>query len=411
MRFSSPFLPAHPFDPSDGLDAVEVAMLAVANNPDLKLARDDAGIARAQAFAAGLLPDPQLNFTRDFPFAAGPPTVTAFGLGLSYDVGSLVARSAAESAARSEQQKVDLNVLWQEWQTIGQARLLFVKIVYQQRTLDALERSRDLLALLHARAGAALDRGEVAVGSVTPMLTALQDAARRVAEQSRQLAQSREDLNALLGLPPGTVLKLVDSEEAAHIDEATVRGLLSELPQRRADLMALKAGYGAQEQRLRQAVLAQFPALNIGLTRTRDNTGINMRGFAITMSLPVFNRNRGAIAVEGATRERLHDEYQTRLTKAYADIERLLIDRTQLEAQRRAIETDVEQLGRIAGAAQSAFDRGDLDAFGYISFRSAAIGKQIDALAIAQLIAEQRVALETLLGAQVPAAQRVSSGP
>src|SRR5581483_1433473 len=215
------------------------------------LARDDAGIARAQAFAAGLLPDPQLNFTRDFPFAAGPPTVTAFGLGLSYDVGSLVARSAAESAARSEQQKVDLNVLWQEWQTIGQARLLFVKIVYQQRTLDALERSRDLLALLHARAGAALDRGEVAVGSVTPMLTALQDAARRVAEQSRQLAQSREDLNALLGLPPGTVLKLVDSEEAAHIDEATVRGLLSELPQRRADLMALKAGYGAQALLLR----------------------------------------------------------------------------------------------------------------------------------------------------------------
>ncbi|MHB8832962.1 MAG: TolC family protein, partial [Desulfobacteria bacterium] len=55
-RMPLPELAFHRFDPSDGLDMTEVAMLAVVNNPDLKLARDDAGIARAQAFAAGLLP-------------------------------------------------------------------------------------------------------------------------------------------------------------------------------------------------------------------------------------------------------------------------------------------------------------------------------------------------------------------
>ena len=55
-----PELRTHRFDPDDGLDITEVAMLAVANNPDLRLARDDAHIARAQAFAAGLLPDPQI---------------------------------------------------------------------------------------------------------------------------------------------------------------------------------------------------------------------------------------------------------------------------------------------------------------------------------------------------------------
>src|SRR6476659_4540426 len=55
-----PELAAHRFDPSDGLDIEEVAMLAVANDPDLKLARGDLGIARAQAFSAGLLPDPQV---------------------------------------------------------------------------------------------------------------------------------------------------------------------------------------------------------------------------------------------------------------------------------------------------------------------------------------------------------------
>ena len=42
-------------------------MLAVANNPDLRVARDDAGVARAQAFAAGLLPDPQISLSADHP--------------------------------------------------------------------------------------------------------------------------------------------------------------------------------------------------------------------------------------------------------------------------------------------------------------------------------------------------------
>ncbi|HYR32880.1 MAG TPA: TolC family protein, partial [Burkholderiales bacterium] len=62
-----PELASHRFDPSDGLDFTEVAMLAVVNNPDLRTARADAGIWHAQAFAAGLLPDPQLSLTADVP--------------------------------------------------------------------------------------------------------------------------------------------------------------------------------------------------------------------------------------------------------------------------------------------------------------------------------------------------------
>ncbi|MGA8007445.1 MAG: TolC family protein, partial [Burkholderiales bacterium] len=64
-RMPLPALRTHRFDPRDGLDIDEVAMLAVANNPQLKIARDRLGVARAQAFAAGLLPDPQLGVSWD----------------------------------------------------------------------------------------------------------------------------------------------------------------------------------------------------------------------------------------------------------------------------------------------------------------------------------------------------------
>jgi len=56
-----PELGSHPFDPSRPPDMDEVAMIAVVNNPDLKAMRREVGVAEAQAFAAGLLPNPQLS--------------------------------------------------------------------------------------------------------------------------------------------------------------------------------------------------------------------------------------------------------------------------------------------------------------------------------------------------------------
>jgi hypothetical protein len=61
-----PELGAHRFDPSAPLDMDEIAMIAVVNNPDLKAMRGQLGVAEAQAFAAGLLPNPQFSFDGGF---------------------------------------------------------------------------------------------------------------------------------------------------------------------------------------------------------------------------------------------------------------------------------------------------------------------------------------------------------
>src|ERR1700694_3959124 len=82
-----PELAAHRFDPTDGLDMTEVAMLAVVNNPQLKVARAAAGVAHAQAFAAGLLPDPRLSAVFDRPDRGqAAATKIAYILGLTFDV-------------------------------------------------------------------------------------------------------------------------------------------------------------------------------------------------------------------------------------------------------------------------------------------------------------------------------------
>ena len=89
-RLSTPaddrlFVGAH-YNPNDGLDLTEVAMLAVANNPQLKVARDESAVAGAHLYAAGLPPDPQLSLSADVPTANKPALTTATRIRPDYAV-------------------------------------------------------------------------------------------------------------------------------------------------------------------------------------------------------------------------------------------------------------------------------------------------------------------------------------
>ncbi|HEY3347955.1 MAG TPA: TolC family protein, partial [Nitrospirota bacterium] len=333
-----PELAAHRFDPSDGLDMTEVAMLAVVNNPDLKAARDDAQVSRAQVFAAGLIPDPQLNLTQDIPTNNMAGLTTAFNIGLSIDTKAIITRHVRTQAAEADSQAVDLNILWQEWQVVSQARLLFVKTVYMGKVVKVFQENKSLFTERYAKSLKAFERGDTTADAMSANLVALQDADRQLYDAVQQMKQSMYGLNALMGLSPDTRLDLVESaSDFTPIDSEATGKALADLPRRRPDLLALAEGYQSQEQKVRQAVLEQFPAINIGVTRARDTSGINTVGFGITMSLPVFDRNRGNIAIEEATRQKLHDQYQARLDAATGEISRLRLEQKQLREQLDAV--------------------------------------------------------------------------
>mgnify|MGYP001028717536 CR=1 FL=1 len=401
-RMPLPELVGHRFDPRDGLDMTEVAMLAVANNPQLKVARDEAGVARAQAFAAGLLPDPQMSFSKDFPTNGTSGNTSAFLLGLNYDVNALLTRSAVKNAAEAAKRQTDLNLLWQEWQVVGQARLLFARSLGQQKLLTVLQNERALVFSRYQRTQTALTQGNITLDATNADLAMLQTLDTSINDLSRQINSNLHDLNALLGLAPNMHLHLVGDAQLPSLDDARINSDIEKIGERRPDLLALQAGYESQEQRFRQAVLAQFPALNVGLTRARDTSGLYTQGFGITLSLPIFNRNRGNIAIEQATRQRLHDEYQMRINSAAADIARILEDQKLLEKQLQNVEFGVDVLSNAADNAQTAFDAGNIDMLAYTNLRTAWLAKQAEAITLKQTLLEQRVALLTLIGGELP---------
>ena len=397
-----PALASQSVDLGAPLTLQEVAALAVLNDPRLQVVRARVGVARAQAFAAGLLPDPTFSAAREVPQGrGGGATSTAYKLGLQFDLGSLVTRGAAVSGARAHLRQVDLQLLWQEWQTAAAAERDYVELVGL--------RERD--ALLRQQLGAAAqrlrrDRAAQAAG-IEPRTTAdadlveLQSLRVRLDAEARRRESALGALDALLDLRPGTPLRLAGMPRYDPAAVADATHDLSRLATIRPDLLALRAGYASQQQRLREAVLSQFPSVGIGISRARDTSDVNTVGFGVTLNLPLLNGSRGAIAVQRATRGELYDEYLLRLQKARAQAEQLLVDIRLLRSQRRGLRSALAPLRSAALAADAALRRGDVTLPQAQAQRRAWLDQRLALLANEQQTAQQTVALQLLTGSGV----------
>jgi cobalt-zinc-cadmium efflux system outer membrane protein len=401
-------LASHRFDPSDGLDITEVAMLAVVNNPELRLLRADAGVTRAQAFSAGLLPDPQIALSRETAMGAPAGATVAFTGALTVDIAALLARSSSKAAADAESRKSSLDLLWQEWQTVAKARLLFVKLDAIARSQAVLAQQRALLRQRLADAKSAVERGLITSDAATLQLTAFEDANRQWSDQERQRNQAQHDLNALLGVAPDVSLTLVGASDLAPFDAAQVRAAIAESPRRRPDLLALQAGFEAQDDRYRGALRAQFPAITFGPTRARDTTDVNTAGFSLGMSLPLFNRNRGNIAIESATREKLRIDYQQRLDATAIESHRLLQEQTILERQLGEIDASMPALEQAAERSARAYDAHNIDALTLTNVEGALLARRLERIAAQQALLEQSIALQALLGTHLNLPERAA---
>lgn len=379
-----------------------VAALAVLNDPSLQAQRARAGITRAQAFAAGLLPDPTFSASREVPQGgASGASSTAYKLGLQFDLGSLITHGAAVSAAHAHLQQVDLQVLWQEWQTAAAAEHDYIELV-ALRERDALlgEQLGDALRRRHR------DRAAQAAG-IEPRTTAdadlvdVQSLRGLLDSDARKHAATLAALNALLGLRPTTPLRLSRLPHYDPIAVADARRNLPRLTSIRPDLLALRAGYASQEQRLREAVLSQFPSVGIGISRARDTSNVNTLGFGVTFSLPLLNGSRGAIAVQRATRAALYDEYLLRWRQARAQVEQLQVDISLLRAQRLSLQAALSPLQAAALAADASLRRGDMTLPQAQSQRRAWLDERLALLANEQQTAQQTVALQLLSGSGV----------
>lgn len=390
------------------LGVEDIALLVLQNNPDLRAARSQRSLAQAQVLEAGILPNPSLSAGYSF-LISGAGTTNPITLALSEDVRALITRSGKRRAAKQSARAFDATLLWEEWQTIGKARLAAVDLIEGEQQRRALAKTVTLLQERTARGREALGRGDITLITLLPDLAATADARKRLDDLQRQQDTKRRDLNTLLGLAAEAPLPLEERIVLPPIDADAVAEALHSLPERRPDLLALQFGYRSQEERVRTAILAQFPLLTIGGIADRDNTDVRSAGPQITLELPVFNHNQGAIAVERATRAQLHDEFTARELAARSEVLALLAGQALLQEQLTGKRAELGELTLAIQRADSAFAAGDLDERSYVDTVFAQSSKEQEVLAMEQSVFEQQVALATLVGAGMPQAKFTSA--
>ncbi len=393
----------HAFDATDGLDATEVAMVAVVYSPQLRILRAQAAVGKAQAFAAGLLPDPVFGLSRDQPSTGQVGASTAYTRGVSWDFGQLVTYGARQSARGHTDEQVHLDVLWGEWQVVSQSRLLFVRIQRGRALVERLEKETEVLRPFQPRLAAALRQGTLTFDVATTGLTAASDVARQLSDARTSLSTAEHDLRELLGLGADEPLRLVGDGEPPALSEADVYVALSASPPRRPDLRALHEGYAAQDARLRAAILGQFPMVNFGINRSRDNSNISSSGFTLSVSLPIFDRNQGAVRIEQATREQLNAEYSQRLLAAHSDVSRLLAAEKILLDREATLAPYAKDLATTVEHAERAYAKGLMDWTTYLGLRQSALAADVELVGVRLLLAETRIGLATLATGDWPA--------
>ena len=390
-----PYLKPAAIDLSAPLTPNAIAIVAVVANPDLKAQRARAGVNDAQAFAARLLPDPTFSLGAS-PVLSGPDPFLDIASALGLDINALRTRGARLAQARAAARQVRLDLAWAEWQMAGHARLQAVRIEGLEASLALATASRAATQSLLDRTLRAAGRGDLAADQVQAARVGAFDAQERVRTAERDLTTARFELAKLLGLPPAWPLSLapVALPPAPPVAET----LFALARDTRADLQALRTGYDAQEAAVRKAVLDQFPNLTLTLNANRDSAGNALVGPAVDFTLPLWNRNRGGIAVERATRDALRAEYDARLFQTRAEIAAAVGGLAVARRQYDAVTRDLPALEKFTAANRRAADRGDLAPATAETAEQALRDKRTLLAQAAQDIAEQTIALELLTG-------------
>jgi outer membrane protein TolC len=150
---------------------------------------------------------------------------------------------------------------------------------------------------------------------------------------------------------------------------------------------------------VREAILKQFPNLSAGVTYSRDPVeGVNSFGPNVALSLPIFNRNRGDIAIQRATRSVLRQKYQARLDQAVGQASQVWNATEIMKSQLRDLDARVAALRETATAAKQGFDQGNISAALYVNVESSLLTSEAEEIQLRASLGNAQSALDTLLG-------------
>jgi cobalt-zinc-cadmium efflux system outer membrane protein len=302
---------------------------AVANAPGAAAARAGIAAARADARAAGTLPDPRLSFGLDnFP-VSGPPAYTFNGdsmtmarVGVQQDMPNLAKRHAAQAQARAAITSAEASQASRLRQIRLGAGSAWIDLAYAERRLRAIDST-----LRELRALPAATRAAVASGAARPAQTLGADQAIATLEDRRdELVSAVARARAMLTRWTGAQApEAVGDIPALDLEPARLRIALDRHP----DILSADAGVTRAQADVSAARAEKRPDWGFEVAyQRRDSRYGDMVSAGVSMTLPLFARSRqdpriaarqSAAAQADAEREDARRELTANLEAGLAD--------------------------------------------------------------------------------------------
>lgn len=387
------------FDPSDGVTPAEGEVLALFYNPDLRLARLEAGVSLANWETAGLWKDPVFGFNGvDVISPSGTPFQWALGLSLTIPIsGRLdVEKDHAQAAYAVQLQRI----IDAEWRIRGTVRIAWARWTAALEQVALIQETIDQLTRLDATVEALSNTGELNRVERRLFRVELAGYDARMAEAQLNVIDSRTALLGVLGLGPESAALLTPALPVITVPECS--DTTARLIESNTELAVHLAQYHVAEESLRLEIRKQFPDIVIGPGYGSEfNDHRVMLGLSIP--LPILNANRAGIAtaradreVARATAETTFDDLDRRLAAALLSID--LAEEQSAAFKGRIVPLLEAQMHDLRAIA----DLGEIDMFVMLE----TLTRKLDArmsllrLQLAQLEAANTAAV--LLGPDVP---------
>jgi outer membrane protein, heavy metal efflux system len=284
----------------------ELTLAAFYYNPSLQIARDQVAEAKAAIVTARARPNPTIQ--GDLGGETAPESPWIAGAGFSLPIETAGKRRYRTTEAQQLADTARWNLASTAWTVRAQVRSALLEYLAANRSLRLLEEEERLRAeqvqLLEQRlAVGMIPRPEVDAVRIqqTQTLLAIQTAEGRI-------SQARASLAAAIGVPVSALgnvsISWPEFDQPLSVASLNPNQIQDDAVLNRIDIRKALANYSAADAALRLEIARQYPNIDLGPGYAFEE-GSHLFSVAMSMVLPILNRNQGPIAEAEARRDEL----------------------------------------------------------------------------------------------------------
>jgi outer membrane protein TolC len=318
-------LPARSADwPRRKWDRADLLFAMLYFNDSIAQGRAAVDVSTAARSTARELPNPQIELEGEYANQHDGSPLWLWGLASEWLLDFGVRRGMRISLADLGAQQAACELTELVWKTRRDLQRAFADRLLAQREVSLLESVQSDRNSQLEMATRQLEVGATARGEVDRLVSDSLLDEQKLNEARSRASAAESALAAAVGVPARALdavdLSWPDLDDPADIPAARLEQGREESVLERADVRSAVVGYSLAEDALRLEVSKQYPDIAIGPAYQWDH-GVKRLQFNLFLTLPLLNRNRGAIAEAEARRAQAGAKLEATVASAYAEID------------------------------------------------------------------------------------------